>query len=220
MLQKPCGTLAVLATACAALAQESQSPPPARPGTIAALRPASGYVAGRFLALPGLFPLSMAGVQREIGLTDEQKQQLKAISDRYAASVQQLGAAFERLDPDEKQKQGRDFNEQAAAAARSAQRKAEAVLTPQQLRAVRKIAFDLSAALALADPKTQEKIGLSPQQRQRLKEVFEQAGEKMQQLQRDTARRTMEVLDDDQTAALKAQMEAASRAQADAAKKP
>ena len=58
----------------------------------------------------------MAGVQREIGLSGDQKQQLKAISDRYAASLQQLGEAFERLDADEKQKQGKDFNEQAAAA--------------------------------------------------------------------------------------------------------
>ena len=74
-------------------------------------------------------------------------------------------ATFERLDPEEKQKQGKDFNEQAAAAARNAQRKAEAVLTSEQLQAVKKIAFGLSATLALADPKTQEKIGLSAQQR-------------------------------------------------------
>ena len=78
---------------------------------------------------------------------------------------------------------------------------------------MKKIAFDLSATLALADPKTQEKIGLSAQQRLRLKEVFDQAGEKMQQLQRDTAQRTMEVLDEDQAAALKAQMAAAKKPQ-------
>ena len=78
---------------------------------------------------------------------------------------------------------------------------------------MKKIAFDLSATLALADPKTQEKIGLSAEQRQRLKEVFEQAGEKMQQLQRNTSQRTMQVLDEDQAAALKAQMEAAKKPQ-------
>jgi hypothetical protein len=208
MSNKPCWLLAVLAvlqTVHSALAQQPRSPLSARTGAIAV--PA----AGKFLAIPGLFPLSMSGVQREIGLTGDQKQQLKGISDRYAASLQQIGAAFERLDADEKQKQGKDFNEQAAAAARNAQRKAEAVLAPQQLQAVKKIAFDLSATLALADPKTQERIGLNVQQRQRLKEVFDQAGEKMQQLQRDTAQRTMEVLDEEQAAALKAQMSAAKK---------
>ena len=39
-------------------------------------------------------------------------------------------------------------------------------------------------------------------------QIFEQAGEKMQQLQRDTAERTMQVLDEEQAAALKAEMEA------------
>ena len=211
MSNKPCWTLAVLAVLVsghAVLAQQPRNPLSAPRGASTA-PPA----AGKFLAIPGLFPLSMAGVQREIGLSGDQRQQLKAISDRYAASLQQLGAAFERLDADEKQKQGKDFNEQAAAAARIARRKAEAVLTPQQVQAVKKIAFDLSATLALADPKTQEKIGLSALQRQRLKEVFEQAGEKMQQLQRETAQRTMQVLDDDQAAALKAQMEAAKKPQ-------
>ena len=76
---------------------------------------------------------------------------------------------------------------------------------------MKKIAFELSATFALADPKTQEKIGLSAEQRQRLNEVFEQAGEKMQQLQRETSQRTLQLLDEEQAAALKAHVEAANK---------
>ena len=97
-------------------------------------------------------PLSMEGVQREIGLTPEQKQQLKAVSDGYVASMQQLGKSFRELSPEEQQKRAKDISDQAAQFARNAQRKAEAILTPQQLQVVEKIAFQLSAAGALSDP--------------------------------------------------------------------
>ena len=54
----------------------------------------------------------------------------------------------------------------------------------------------------------QEKLGLSPEQRQRLNAVYEQAGEKMQQLQRDTATQVMQLLDEEQAAELKKQIDA------------
>ena len=91
---------------------------------------------------------------------------------------------------------------------RNAQRKAETILTPPQLRVVEKIAFQLSAAAALANPALQDKLDLSPEQRRRLTAIYEQAGEKMQQLQRDTAVQVMQLLDADQTAELKNQLDA------------
>jgi hypothetical protein len=211
MSSKPCWVVAVVAGLGIAVAAPAQPPrnPPFNEPAAASAAPA----AGRFLAIPGLSPLSMGGVQREIGLTSDQKRQLKAISDRYAAAVGQLGTTFERLEPEEKQKQGKEFSERAAAAARSARHMAETVLSPQQLRAVKKIAFELSATLALTDPKTQEKLGLSANQCERLNQVFEQAGDKMQQLQRDTAQRTMQILDEEQAAALKAQINVSGKPQ-------
>ena len=53
----------------------------------------------------------------------------------------------------------------------------------------------------------QEKLGLSPEQRQRLTAVYEQAGEKMQQLQRETATQVMQLLDEEQATELKKQLE-------------
>ena len=82
----------------------------------------------------------------DIGLTPEQKQQLKAVSDGYVASMQQLGKSFREFSPEEQQKRAKTSASQVAQFARNAQRKAEAILTPQQLQAVEKIAFQLSAA--------------------------------------------------------------------------
>jgi hypothetical protein len=206
----------VVGVAGSALAQPPRNPPPGRPATTNTYTGTTSMAtagSGKFLAIPGLFPLSMTSVQREIGLTPDQKQQLKALSDGYMASVQQLGKAFNQLGPEEKQKQGKEFSERATQAFRNTQRKAESILSPQQLQTVQRIAAELSGTGALADPKVQEKIGLSAEQRQRLTAVFDQAGEKMQQLQRATAQQAMQVLEDEQKAALKQQVESQQKPQ-------
>jgi hypothetical protein len=190
-----------------ATAQPPRNPPPSRPGIAAGTQGTATPASSKFLAIPGLLPLGMASVQREIALTPEQRQQLKAVSDGYAATVQQLGKTFDQLDTGDKQKQGAQFSDRAAQAARNAQRGAESILSPQQLQTVKRIALELSATGALADPNVQSKIGLSAEQQQRLTRIFEQAGEKMQQLQRDTAAQAMQVLDGQQTAALRVQIE-------------
>ncbi len=195
-----------LGTVASALAQAPRNPN--RPGS----GEPSPAPASKFLSIPGLVPLSMEGVQRDIGLTPEQRQQLKAVSAGYAASMQRLGKSFNEFSPEEQQKRAKDINDQVAQLARNAQRKAEAILTPQQLRVVERIAFQLSAAGALSDPGLQDKLNLSPEQRQRLNAVYEQAGDKMQQLQRDTATRVMQLLNEEQATELKKQIDAQQKA--------
>ncbi len=198
----------VLGTSVSALAQVPRNPPPNRPGSGQAgladnAAEPSAPPSGKFLMIPGLMPLGMESVQREIGLTSRQKQQLQGISAGYMASMQQLGKSFRDFSPEEQKSRMKDMNEQVAQLARNAQHKAESILAPRQLQLVQKIAFQLSAAGALADPGLQEKLGLNAEQRQRLTGVYEQAGEKMQQLQRDTATQVIEVLDTEQAAELK-----------------
>jgi Spy/CpxP family protein refolding chaperone len=198
----------VLGTAGYSLAQVPRNPPPNRSEAGQAAGESPVAASGKFLSIPGLMPLSMESVQREIGLSAEQRQQLKAVSNGYMSSMQQLTKAFQELSPEEQQKQGKVFSSQASQGARNAQRRAETVLTPQQLQMIEKIAFQLSAVGALSDPGLQEKLGLSPEQRQRLTSVYEQAGEKMQKLQRDTATQVMQLLEDEQAAELKKLLDA------------
>ena len=181
----------VLGAGMSALAQAPRNPAP------------TAAASSKFLMVPGLFPLSMQGVQREIGLSSVQRQQLKAVSANYVAARQRLDKSFREFSPEDQQSRAKEFSEQAAQIAHSAQHKAEAVLSPRQLQAVKRIAFQLSAAGALTNPELQEKVGLSEEQRQRLSAVYELAGEKMQQLQRETASQVMEVLADEQAAELK-----------------
>ena len=48
--------------------------------------------------------------------------------------MQQLDKSFRELSPEEQQTRAKDFSDQVAQLARNAQRKAEAILTPQQLQ--------------------------------------------------------------------------------------
>ena len=134
-----------------ALAQFS-SPPPAYPqGKEEAAEP-SAASSGKFIMIPGLVPLSMEGVRREIGLTPEQQQQLKAVSDGYVASIQRLGKTFRSFSPEEQQSRGKELGDQATQLARNAQRKAEAVLTRKQLQTIERVAFQLTAAGCFQTP--------------------------------------------------------------------
>jgi hypothetical protein len=200
--------LFVFGTIGSALAQVPRNPPPNRPGPAGNSAEPSSPSSSKFIRIPGLAPLSMEGVQRDIGLTPEQKQQLKTVSDGLAASMQRLGKTFSEFSAEDQQKRGQDIRDQVAQFAANARRKAETILTPRQLQAVEKIAFQLSATGALADPALQEKVGLSPQQRRRLATIYEQAGDKMQQLQRDTATQVMQLLNEEQSAELKKQLDA------------
>jgi Spy/CpxP family protein refolding chaperone len=198
----------VFGAAGSAVAQVSRNSPPNPPGPAGNAAEPAAASSGKFLAIPGFAPLSMEAVQREIGLTFEQKRQLKTVSDGLAASIQRLRKSFNEFSAEERQARAKDLNDQVAQLARNAQRKAEAILTPQQLRVVEKIAFQLSAAAALANPALQDKLDLSPEQRRRLAAIYEQAGEKMQQLQRDTAAQVVQLLDRDQAAELRSQLDA------------
>ncbi len=71
--------------------------PPRNPAGPAA-QPASP---SKFLAIPGLAPLSMESVQRDLRLTPDQKQKLRAVSDAYAAQVQQLDKSYRGFSPEE-----------------------------------------------------------------------------------------------------------------------
>lgn len=193
-----------------ASAQPPRNPAPSRPASAAARPPAGGKSTmppSKYWMVPGLAPLSMESVQREIGLSAEQKQQLKALSDGYQAAVQKAVAPLRELPPEEQQKQSVELREQIGQMARGTQRKGEAILTPQQLRTIQTISFEMAVGQMLANPAAQEKLGLDAEQRQKLMSVYERAGEKMQKLQRETAGQLLDGLSEEQIAKLRQQVE-------------
>jgi Spy/CpxP family protein refolding chaperone len=181
---------------------EPAAPPP-RPKAAPATRPGGAPAApANFLAVPGYWVLSMEGVQKEIGLTSEQKQKLKGVADQYQAAMRKKMEGLQDLSREEQQSR---MEETARPLVQAAMKQVDAILTPEQLKSVQQTTFQLQAAQALAQPQVQEKLGLTTTQQRQLQSVYEQMREKMQQLQRDMAAKALEVLTPEQQQKLRQQ---------------
>ena len=192
-------------------AQDYPSAPPAKSadGAPAGKTSPKGW-GGNYLIVPGHWSLGMANIQKEVGLTDEQKQNLKGVSDKYQAAqttIQQNAAQLRELPREEQQKRAAELNEQAQALDRAARRKVETVLTPQQIETLKKIDFQLQVPAILTNPSSPDQLGLSEEQRQRMRQVFEEAQEKLQLIQRETAGLALGVLTPEQKEKLRQQIE-------------
>ncbi|MGD0900209.1 MAG: hypothetical protein ABR915_20435 [Thermoguttaceae bacterium] len=188
-----------MAIAGARLAGAQDNPPPRSPavkpspklplGTTTTWSPPTDY-----LMVPGFWSLGLKSVQKEVGLTAEQKAKLKEISDAYQSAVRRSFGQLENLPPQEQEKKLAEVREEAGQMIQSTRKKAAAVLTPGQAAAVRKIDFQLRAASYLAAPNFQDELGLTDDQRLRLRQIFDESQEKVQQVQRETGTRALDVL--------------------------
>ena len=202
--------LVAVGFSAAGLAQETRTLPLAKPSA-----PAAAPANTKYLVIPGLYSLNLEGIRKEIGITEDQKAKLKDISDAYQANVQRFQADMRQnmaelqgLGPDEQKKRIGELRQQATHLGQAARKKADTVLTPEQAKALDKIAFRLWVAGALANPSAQEQLGLSEPQRQQMLNVYEKATEKMQKLQRETAEQALVILTPEQEEKLHSQMDA------------
>lgn len=202
--------LGVLLCAPWSLAQQpptARSTPPRRPLTGGG---AAGTPNQKYLIIPGFLALNIASVQKEIGLTAEQKQQLMQLSTRHQAALEAVQTTAEEartLPPDEQKKRVAELRSQVLKLNQSVRKAAEAVVSPEQYQALDKISFRLWVAGAVTNPSVQGQLGLTEQQRQQLTSIYEKATERMQQLQRQTAGEALELLTPEQQAKLHQQME-------------
>ncbi len=70
--------------------------PPSEPQQAEPASPTAGLPADKYLLIPGYWALNMDSVQKELRLTAEQRQQLKAISAKYQAAVEAFQAESQK----------------------------------------------------------------------------------------------------------------------------
>jgi Spy/CpxP family protein refolding chaperone len=202
----------------AQFADSPETPPAAAP----AAKPAPRLPPGKpnawtppadVLIVPGFWSLGMRSVQRDIGLTAEQKAKLTEMSDAYMLAVHRSFDQFQDLPPQEQQQKAAGFHEQVGRLMQATRRKAAAILTPQQAAAVRMIDLQLQAT-DLANRGSQDQLQLTDDQRERLRRIFDESQEKikqledkMQQVHRETGARALEVLAPAQVEQLRQQLE-------------
>jgi Spy/CpxP family protein refolding chaperone len=198
-------------TACAA-------DPGGRPGTP---KPGMGGM-GQFappgpapaFMLPGYWALGMENTQKELKLTDQQKQKLKDLAEKYQTEMREYWSQSRRLPREEQQQRSTEWRERSAKQQREIRKQVEAVLQPEQLARLKEMNFHMRGPALLGNPRTMELLGLTEDQKGKLERAREESQQKMQQLQQemrklqhDTFHRSVEILTPEQQAKLKEQVE-------------
>ena len=155
--------------------------------------------------------LQSATVQKELNLTDDQKDKLKEYSDKAQAAMRELFAGMRDLSADERAAKMAENRKKMDSQAEEAKKTIEGILLPNQLDRLKEVALQVRGPQALADKEVQTSVGLTDDQKDKIKtigedtmkkvqEVFsegldpQEARTKMQSLEKEAQGKVMEVL--------------------------
>lgn len=181
------------------------------PRPVAVLNAASGagslLFGGGFAGLPGYPSLQTEPVQKELGLTPEQKDKLKEITRKAVEpsknEPQTDWTKIRDLKPEEQRKIQQEMAARYAKRAEETKKLVEQILTPKQLDQLKDMEFRQRAASLLFVPQVLQQIELTGDQKQQLQKIREETQSKMMQLQRESQAKTLGVLTPEQTKKLK-----------------
>jgi len=172
----------------------------AKPRAVATLSGSNYYWTGYWM-------LQSESVQKELGVTSEQKEKLKEIAEKAAAASKDDlkfdWAKFREMKSEEQQNIQKEMAARYASRAAESRKQVEQVLTPKQIEQLKEIEFRQRAASMLYMPQVLEQIGISDEQKQQLQKIREELQSKMMQLQRESQDKTLGVLTPEQTKKLK-----------------
>ena len=162
-----------------------------------------------YYAVPGYWSLRTESVQKELNLSDEQKKKLKQITKSYYEQMrqgpQQDLAKYRDMSPEERRKKYAEITEKRKQRLDAARKQTEAVLLPEQLEALKTIELRTRAPSLLRSPRVLEKLGLSEEQKQKLRKNQQDLTAKMQRLLHESAQKALQILTPKQLEKLKQQ---------------
>jgi Spy/CpxP family protein refolding chaperone len=170
-----------------------------------------GMMFGGGFGIPGYEMLPRGSVEKELGLSDEQKDKLKDLRQKIAeARRNEPQFDFARLrsdDADERDKALKELNEAATKRADEAKTQLAEILTPKQVDQLKEIAFRQWASARLALPQSIQQVDLTDDQNKQLQTIRDDLQSKMVQLQRENFEKALAVLTPEQLKKLKEQFE-------------
>jgi Spy/CpxP family protein refolding chaperone len=113
----------------------------------------------------------MAEVQKELELMDDQLAKLKAVEDDYRQKRQNEFRGLRDLPRDQVRAKFAELQEKQKAWREEALKKVQEILLPPQYDRLHEISIQVRGVSALNDPKVQEEVGLSEEQKAKLKEI-------------------------------------------------
>lgn len=151
--------------------------------------------------------LQMENVQKELGLTPEQKENLKDLAKKTVEAMKAEPrfdwTKFRDMTPEERQKAQKEAADRYAKRAKECRKQVEQILTPKQVEQLKDMEFRQRAASLLYMPHVLQQIELTDEQKQQMRKIREEMQSKMSQLQRETQEKTLKMLTPEQTKKLK-----------------
>ncbi len=156
----------------------------------------------QYLMLPAYSALAQESVQKQIELVPEQKEKLREISRKYLEEIQGTGridwSKWGEMSQEERKAKTEEMQKRYSDAQASAKKAIEEVLLPHQIDKLKQIEFRNRASSLLYAPNVIEQIGLTEEQRNKLKQLREEQQKKMAALMEETMEKTLDVLNDEQ----------------------
>lgn len=157
---------------------------------------------GDFFMVPGYATLSQESVQKQVELVPEQKERLREIAKKYLEEMQSLGrrdwSKWADLSAEERQAQMQEMQKKYADAAAAAKKAVEDILLPHQIEKLKQIELRNRLPGLINVPNILERIGLSDEQKDRLRKLREEQQRKMTELMQETLDKSLDVLTPEQ----------------------
>jgi Spy/CpxP family protein refolding chaperone len=106
-------------------------------------------------------------VQQELKLTDQQKQQLEQLGEQWREKMRGL----RDLPPEERRQKGEGMRAEV-------EKQLATILNEQQMKRLKQIALQVEGYAALERPEIADQVGLTKEQRQKIRDILRQAAEK------------------------------------------
>jgi Spy/CpxP family protein refolding chaperone len=151
--------MAVTVLTMAVLIPAMAQPPAGRPGG-----PFGGRLGGPMLML-GL--LRNQQVQQELKLTDQQRQRLEQLGEQWREKMRGL----RDLPPEERRQKVEGMRAEV-------EKQLATILNEQQMKRLKQIALQVEGYAALERPEIADQVGLTKEQRQKIRDILRQADEK------------------------------------------
>jgi Spy/CpxP family protein refolding chaperone len=126
---------------------------------------------GGFGRVTSLFLLTQKSVQQELKLSDEQIKKLTELADKQRQTLAELG----NLAREERQQKMREQTQAADKAVAE-------ILQPEQQKLLKQIVLQQRGAQALSEPEVADALGLSAEQKEKLKTIRDEAQREMREL--------------------------------------
>lgn len=165
-----------------------------------------------YFALPGYSALARKDVREELGLTAEQVAKLREINREYLEAFRPPAAKVDwaKLSAEERTKKMAELAAASRKHVDEARRQVAAVLTPGQLKKAEAVELRLHAAQFLLYGQAAERLGLTDEQKQHLRQgrkdlqkKMAELQQQMQKLQEQAGKDALQVLSPEQVEKLK-----------------